>query len=80
MYNKHVLIIYLLLCFTSWITFLIPEDYREKIGYIHTNLSAILSVYNSNQTINTSARNIVQKYILNDNCRIPLGKYHSIFT
>ena len=47
--------------FISWITYFIPGDYRDKISYIHTNLSAILRVYNSKQTDNTDQLEILCK-------------------
>ena len=39
--------------FISWVTTMIPNDLRDPISRLHTNLSVILRIYNSNQAIDT---------------------------
>ena len=39
--------------FLSWVTTLIPSEFRDAIDIIHCNLSAILRVYNSSQEVET---------------------------
>ena len=39
--------------FLSWVTTIIPSEFRDAINIIHCNLSAILRVYNSTQEVET---------------------------
>ena len=47
--------------FIHWVNTLIPAEFRDVIGIIHSNISAILRVYNSGKQIDTDQLDILSK-------------------
>ena len=48
--------------FLTWVSTVIPSEFRDTLKIIHCNISAILRVFTSSRQINTTQLNILCKY------------------